>query len=216
MAEKLDLNELSSILDINTANIGNTDMKEKEVKFNKYRALPQFGPFLLTIACNSENKFSNDVSLNASIQLKNYINSYWKYGDDPKYNESLTFDKEQIIVISNEDKNYIRQNILEGVIYIVGKENVKILKQFNQCVKKILKSDYKNIWSNAFVDCIIKCFNSQNQKIIYAGIMLLYQLSKIYQFEDKQKEYNEVLIKIFFKSFQITIPDLLKTEEVSI
>ena len=243
MAEKLDLNELSSILDINTANIGNTDMKEKEVKFNKYRALPQFGPFLLTIACNSENKFSNDVSLNASIQLKNYINSYWKYGDDPKYNESLAFDKEQIIVISNEDKNYIRQNILEGVIYIVGKENVKILKQFNQCVKKILKSDYKNIWSNAFVDCIIKCFNSQNQKIIYAGIMLLYQLSKIYQFEDKQKEYNEVLIKIndkilffmneckniknnveamvmyklikiFFKSFQITIPDLLKTEEV--
>ena len=243
MAEKLDLNELSSILDINTANIGNTDMKEKEVKFNKYRALPQFGPFLLTIACNSENKFSNDVSLNASIQLKNYINSYWKYGDDPKYNESLAFDKEQIIVISNEDKNYIRQNILEGVIYIVGKENVKILKQFNQSVKKILKSDYKNIWSNAFVDCIIKCFNSQNQKIIYAGIMLLYQLSKIYQFEDKQKEYNEVLIKIndkilffmneckniknnveamvmyklikiFFKSFQITIPDLLKTEEV--
>ena len=136
MAEKLDLNELSSILDINTANIGNTDMKEKEVKFNKYRALPQFGPFLLTIACNSENKFSNDVSLNASIQLKNYINSYWKYGDDPKYNESLAFDKEQIIVISNEDKNYIRQNILEGAIYIVGKENVKILKQFNQCVKK--------------------------------------------------------------------------------
>ena len=243
MAEKLDINELCSILDINIANIGNTDMKEKEIKFNKYRALPQFGPLLLTIACNSENKFSNDVSLNASIQLKNYINSYWKYGDDPKYNESLAFDKEQIIVISNEDKNYIRQNILEGVIYIVGKENVKILKQFNQCVKKILKLDYKNIWSNAFVDCIIKCFNSQNQKIIYAGIMLLYQLSKIYQFEDKQKEYNEVLIKIndkilffmneckniknnveamvmyklvkiFFKSFQITIPDLLKTEEV--
>jgi hypothetical protein len=241
MAEKLDINKLCSILDITA--IGNANAKEIEDKFSKYKTLPQFGPLLLTIACNNENKFSNEISLNASIQLKNYINSYWRYGDDPEINQSLSFDNEQIVVISNEDKNYIRQNILEGIIYIVGKENIKILKQFNQCVKKILKLDYKSIWRNAFNDCIIKCFNSQDQKIIYSGIMLLYQLSKIYQYEDKLNEYNEILtkindkiiffmneckniknnvealvmykfIKIFFKSFQISIPDILKTEEV--
>ena len=177
MAEKLDINKLCSILDITA--IGNANAKEIEDKFSKYKTLPQFGPLLLTIACNNENKFSNEISLNASIQLKNYINSYWRYGDDPEINQSLSFDNEQIVVISNEDKNYIRQNILEGIIYIVGKENIKILKQFNQCAKKILKLDYKSIWRNAFNDCIIKCFNSQDQKIIYSGIMLLYQLSKI-------------------------------------
>jgi hypothetical protein len=120
-----------------------------------------------------------------------------------------------------------------------------VLKQFNQCVKKILKFDYKTRWKDAFVDCLIKCFNSNNQKIIYAGIMLFYQLSKLYQYEDEKnlKVYNEVLIKIndrilffmneckninnnveamvmyklikiFFKSFQGNMPELLQTEDI--
>ena len=243
MAETLDLNELASILDLTGKD--NNQIKECEDKFLKYKALPHFGPLLLTIALNSENKFPETISHNASIQLKNYINSYWKYGSNPETNKSLCFDNEKIIIISDEDKNFIRTKILEGVIYIVEKENVKILKQFNQCVKKILKLDYKDIWNNSFVECLIKCFNTQNQKIIYAGIMLLYQLSKLYQYEDKENMaiYNEVLVKIndkilffmnecknlnnnveamvmykliriFFKSFQGYIPDLLKTEQI--
>ena len=238
MAETLDINKLSSILDLSLYD--NNQIKECEAKFEKYKSLPQFGPLLLTISCNSENRFSENISQNASIQLKNYINLYWKNTPD-----SEVIKEEQIIVISDEDKNYIRNKILEGIIYIVEKENLQVLKQFNQCVKKILQLDYDKIWKNNFVECVIKCFDSQNQKIIYAGIMLLYQLSKIYQYEEKkkQKEYNDVLIKIndkiiffinecknlknnveamviykfikiFFKSFQGYIPELLKTEEV--
>lgn len=41
MAEKLDLNELSSKLDINKTRIGNTNMKQNEDKFNKYRSVPK-------------------------------------------------------------------------------------------------------------------------------------------------------------------------------
>ena len=244
MAETLDLNKISLILDITGKD--NAQIKECEEKFSKYKSLPNFGPLLFTLAINRDNQYSENISLNASIQLKNYINSSWRYGHDEEINKVLCFDKEQnIIIISDEDKNFIRNNILDGIIYIVEKENVKILKQFIQCVKKILKLDFKDIWNNTFIDCIIKCFNSQNQKVIYAGILLLFQLSKLFQFEGKeqQKIYNEVLIKInnkllyfmneckglknnveamvvyklikiFFKSFQAEIPELFKTEEV--
>lgn len=243
MAEVLDLNKLSFVLDITGKD--NTSIKECEEKFSIYKSLPKFGPLLLLLACNKDNQYPETISLNAAIQLKNYINSYWKYTNDPNINEQLCFDNEQIIIISEEDKNFIKNNILEGVVYIVEKENVKILKQFNQCVKKILKLDYKEKWNTNFVECIIKCFESNNQKQIYAGIMLLYQLSKLFQFEDaqNQKIYNEVLIKvnnkllffineckglknnveamviyklikIFFKSFQTDIPELFQKEEV--
>ena len=200
MAESLDINKLASILS-NITDIDNEKRKENEKIFEKVKTLPKLGPFLLTIACNKDNLFKETVSHQAAIQLKNYIRSYWKYGPDEEKNLSFRFEDEEIIVISEEDKNFIRNNILEGLIYIVEKENIQILKQFNQCIKKLLKLDYNNCWNNNYINCIIKCINTQNQKVIYAGIILLFQLSKLFQFEDKeqQKNYNEVLIKINHK-----------------
>ena len=243
MAEILDLNKISSILDINVTD--NTIIKQIEENFTKYKSLPKFGPLLLTIGINRDNQYSEVIAFNAAIQLKNYINSYWRYGNDEKENQQLSFDNEKIIVISEEDKNFIRSQILEGVVYIVDKENISILKQFNQCVKKILKFDYKMKWKADFVQAIIKCFDSKNQKQIYAGIMLLYQLSKLFEYEDaeNQKIYNEVLIKIndkllfflneckklnnnveamvvyklikiFFKSFQSEIPETFQNKDI--
>ena len=196
MSEPLDINKVSSFLDLTGKDTA--QIKECEEKFEQYKSLPQFGPLLLTISCNKEGQFLENVSLSAAIQLKNYINSNWKFGDNAEENKSLCFENTPIIVISKEDKNFIRNNILEGMVYIVEKENVKVLKQFCQCVKKILKLDYTNNWKNNFDEFLIKCFNTPNQKVIYAGILLLYQLSKLFQFEDKehQKIYNEVLIKI--------------------
>ena len=54
-------------------------------------------------------------------------------------NKQIIFDEEEIIVISKEDKDYIRTNILDAVIYSVNTENGKVLKQLNPCVKKIIK-----------------------------------------------------------------------------
>lgn len=198
MEESLDLNKLVYILDKTVNGKDNEQRKECENRFLKYKSLPNFGPLLLFIACDKDNQYGHDISLHAAIQLKNYINSYWRFGNNEKMNKQLCLDNEQIIIISDDDKNIIRNNILEGVICIVEKGFIKILKQFNQCVKKILKLDYFDIWNNKFIDFIIKCFDSQNQNIIIAGIMLFYQLSKIFEFEDKKplENYNEVLIKV--------------------
>ena len=153
----------------------------------------------MKITCNLEQKYSKEIELNAAIQLKNYINSNWKFTNDHNHNQQLIIeDDDIIIVISNEDKDYIKNNIVDSLIYFVTKENVKVLKQLNQCIKKMLKFEIDN-WLEHYLSKIITCFTSGNQKQIYAGIILLHQLSKIYEYEREEKieiYHNTVINKL--------------------
>ena len=188
----LDIYMLSSILKVNYIDI--KTLRENEEKNNYYKTLPNYSSLLLQIACDYNKEFSEETSLNAAIQLKNYINSYWKNKPNKNINK-------EDIIINEEDKNYLRLKILDAVIYIIEKDNIKILKQFNQCVKKILKYDFKekNIaYNKDFMNKVVYCLNSNNLKQIYAGIILFYQLSKIFEFdsEDNQKIYDIELNKV--------------------
>ena len=192
-SNEIDLQKLCFILDPNNSKTPEQN-KECYNLYLNYTSLPRFGPILLSLACNKEEKVSSTISQNASIQLKNYVNDNWKFTNDNEYNKQLIFkEDERIIIISDEDKNYIRKNILEGILYAVEKENIKILKHFTQCVKKILNLDYKDLWQNDFMNFVLNCLNSQNQNQIYAGITLFFQLSKIYEFQDDENQliYNE-------------------------
>ena len=235
----LNISMISSVLKVNYIDI--KTLRENEEKNNYYKTLPNYSPLLLQIACDFNKEFSEEISLNAAIQLKNYINLYWKN----KPNKNINKDD---ILINEEDKQYLRIKILDAVIFIIEKDNIKILKQFNQCVKKILKYDFKekNIsYNKDFMNKVVFCLNSNNLKQIYAGIILFYQLSKIFEFdnEENQKIYdielNKVnnyllsslykcedinnslqaqfaykILKIFFGSFQGAIPELFTKEEI--
>jgi len=190
MNAQLNIDQLAEIFNIN---IPNTEqIKKNEFLFTKYQTYPKFAPLLLEICCDLKKKYSNEVELNAAIQLKNFINSNWKFINNESYNKNLVFDDEKIIIINDDDKNYIRNNIIDAVIYIIGIENAKILKQLNQCIKKILKFDFENLWHEDYMKKVINCFISNNEKQTYAGIILFHQLSKLYEYEDSEKQsiYN--------------------------
>ena len=106
----LNIDELAQILDINISNT--EEIKKNEILFTKYKTFPKFAPFLLEISCDINKKYSPLIELNSSIQLKNFINSYWKFTNNELYNKSLVFDDEIIIIINDEDKSYIRNNII--------------------------------------------------------------------------------------------------------
>ena len=242
MEDKFILNEsiLSSVLQVN--NIDISTLRENQKKTNYFKTLPSYSPLLLNISCNFNNIYSSEVSLNAAIQLKNYIKSYWK--NDAK---EIKINNEDIIIINQEDKSYIRNKLLEAIIYIIEIENKTILKQYNQCIQTILKYDFKkNLTENKdFINKIIACLSSKNLKQIYAGIILFGQLSKIFEFdnEESQKLYNDELIKvnnylllslyecknineitqanfaykiikIFFRGFQGAVPELFIQENI--
>ena len=120
----LDISKLSSILQVNS--IDTKTLRENEAKNNYYKTLPNYSPLLLTISCNNNKEFPEEICLNAAIQLKNYINSYWRNSENKK---NINNNDSEYIVINEEDKKYIRIKILEAVVYIVNIENIKILKQ---------------------------------------------------------------------------------------
>ena len=238
----LNINLLASALQINSIDI--KTLRENEERIKYYKTLKNYSPLLLYIASNVNKEFSDEISLHAAIQLKNFINSYW---DNFPTNNNNNANEENII-INEEDKNYIREKILDSVKYIVEIRNNKILKQLNQCVKKIFKYDYKKNntdYIKFFMNKVIDYLQKKDLNQIYAGIILFHQLSKIYEFdnEEKQKIYNQELIKvndyllsslyeckdinnliqaqfaykiikIFFKSFQGSIPELFVQEKI--
>ena len=242
MEDKITINAsiLSSVLQVN--NIDLYTLRENEKKNNYYKTLPNYSPLLLMISCNLNKEYTPEISLNAAIQLKNYIKSFWKNSENV-INISSTED----IIINKEDKEYIRTKIIEAIIYVIEIENLAVLKQYKQCIKTILKYDFKKekIENKEFMNKIILCLSSKNLKQIYAGIILFGQLSKIFEFdnEESQKIYNDELIKvnnyllsslyeckdineniqanfaykmikIFFRSFQGAIPELFTEEKI--
>ena len=242
MEEKISLNAsmLSSVLQVN--NIDIYTLRENEKKTNYYKTLPNYSPILLIISCNINKEYSPEISLNAAIQLKNYIKSFWKNNEN-----EININSSEDIIINKEDKEYIRTKILEAVIYVIEIENLPVLKQYKQCIKVMLKYDFKKdkIENKEFMNKIISCLSSKNIKQTYAGIILFGQLSKIFEFdnEESQKIYNDELIKvnnyllsslyqctdineniqanfaykmikIFFRSFQGAIPELFTQEQI--
>ena len=220
--------QLSSVLQIN--NIDNKTRHNNEILLNNYKKYQNYSSLLLEIACNNQHQFSNEISLNAAIQLKNFISSSWKV--------------EPPIVNVNE-KNTLRMNLLDAIIFSIESEDFIILKQFNQCIKEILKRDFEEKFIKQYLDKVLNCLASKNLKQIYAGIILFFQFSKIFEFDEEKNEnlYKDELtslnkylllslyeckdinnpiqaqfaykiLKIYFKIFQDIIPKLFSTEEI--
>jgi hypothetical protein len=184
----------------------------------------------------------SEVQLNAAIQLKNYIVNYWKFGENTEINKSLLFDcEDEVLIISNDNKEAIRTNILQALLHT---NTHLVIKQLNQSVKKILKYDFKDKWTS-FTQTVLGFFNTGDDKNIYTGIIAFHQLSKIYEFEtgDYKKAYNASfdaiqpylisfldkllgnlqndqaalicykIIKIFFKSIQLEVSQSIMKSE---
>ena len=112
-------------------------------------------------------------------------------------------EEKPIIIISNNEKDYIRNNILNGVLNCINKKNLKILKQLTQSIKKILNFDFEKIWKDNFISTVIEFLDSNDQLKVYSGIVIYHQLSKIYQHErEERKKIFRVFITLFHYRFK--------------
>lgn len=143
----------------------------------EYKLLTGFGPGLLEISYNEG--FSKEINQNAAVQLKNYVAQFWKY-----QGEEVTSEDEQIIVITNLDKEFIKATMLKVLPFIKIKANFKL---YIQAIYKILKYDHS--WGE-FLPIIIDYLKSMDLFLILCGVTAFYQLSKRYEFEiDSKKDF---------------------------
>jgi len=173
----IDIDTLSKYLSVKLTT--QEQLKENEKMINQLQNQPGYIKACLTLACNIENKYSEEVCLNAAIQLKNSIIENWKSNK-----------------INLEEKSFIKASIIDSILYTINKEDLKKLRIFNQCLKNILKSDFLNDdFRNEFINKLKQFFDSKNQNMIYAGIISFYQLSKLYEVENESQgliEYHKI------------------------
>ena len=174
----VDIDFLAKNLSMNF--ISQQQLKENERIINQMQNEPGYLKACLTLACNIENKYSDEISLNAAIQLKNSISQNWNS------------DK-----INLEEKAFIRNNIIDSNLYAINKEDLKKSRIFNQCLKNILKTDFSNgEFKDEFINQLKRYFDSKNQNMIYTGIISYYQLSKLFEIENETNDLIE-----YYKTF---------------
>lgn len=161
---------------------------------------------MLRISADTNNPF--EIQQNASIQLKNFVKSYWKFGENSQINMSLLYEEdEKIIVISENDKAFMRDNIFEAFL---SNQSKLIRKQYCECIKKIAKFELSNKFS-FIIDKIIECFNSNEDEKIFAGIIIFYTIAKTFSLDsgDLKTPYVAAFQKVhdYLLNF---IPNLLE------
>ncbi|XP_069037868.1 importin-7 isoform X3 [Lepisosteus oculatus] len=104
------------------------------------------------------------------IYLKNMVTQYWSEGEGTSGEAPAT-------TIPEEDRQFIRDNIVEAIIH--SPERIRV--QLTTCIHHMIKHDYPGKWT-AIVDKI--GFYLQSDSNAWLGILLcLYQLVKNYEYK---------------------------------
>ncbi|MBN3288989.1 IPO7 protein, partial [Polypterus senegalus] len=103
------------------------------------------------------------------IYLKNMVTQYWNEGE-PSAGEIFT--------IPDEDRQCIRENIVEAIIQ--SPELIRV--QLTTCIHHMIKHDYPNKWT-AIVDKIGFYLQSDNSACWLGILLCLYQLVKNYEYK---------------------------------
>lgn len=124
------------------------------------------------------------------IYLKNMITQHWP-------NREPTPGEQPPFTIPDEDRQWIRENIVEAIIH--SPELIRV--QLTTCIHHIIKHDYPGCWT-ALVDKIGFYLQSDNSACWLGILLCLYQLVKNYEY--KKPEERSPLVA----AMQIFLPML--------
>lgn len=122
-----------------------------------------------------------DINLAASIQLKNMCERYWRYKD---------FEMGNKILIHEDEKNYVRENLVK----VLGQSCTKqVLKQIVAAVRYVGEIDFPQQWPQALDDCKT-LMGSDSEEAIYSGLCVLKSLIARFEFEFEERRGDLHLI----------------------
>lgn len=92
---------------------------------------------------------------------------------------------EDVFVVSNEDKEFIRNNIIEAIMK--KKTNKFIYKQLLQAFKFMTAEDFKEKCDPQIINQIVEILNSDDLRCVEMGVKLIRKLIKNYEYRSEQK-----------------------------
>merc|ERR1712032_308855 len=213
MGIPMDINSLKQALNLSLSS-DKTERQTNEQIIFKAREVNGFCYSMLQIANDSTTPFG--VQQNALIQFKNIVCKNWKYGADENMNKSLRFgEEEKIIVINEDEKDFIRKNIFSTYTAMTKK---LLRKQLSECIRKISKLELSDKFA-FIIDEILASFSSGEDNKIFAGIEVFYNISRIYSFESEN--YKMPYLNAFNKlndhllNFAVGLLDKMNNSEAS-
>ena len=118
------------------------------------------------------------------MQLGQCIDYHWKYFSAEQA-EKISVSGFQYIILSDNDKNYVRTNIISKMFEC---ESRPILKQYIRSIIQICRYDYPDKWPS-LLDDISNALQSGNEKGVLTGCIALFCLAKKYEYElDEQRQ----------------------------
>ena len=132
-------------------------------------------PALLELS--SSNQQGVDVA--AAVQLGILVETHWKFVSEDQA-KNITLAGFQFVILSEEDKQIIRDNI---VVKMYHQTNRAIIKQYLRAITTIARMDYPSKWQSLLTRDIAQALGTKEDQATLTGLMALFCVCKKYEFE---------------------------------
>ncbi|XP_071505004.1 LOW QUALITY PROTEIN: importin-7-like [Diadema antillarum] len=150
------------------------DMRETaEKQLDEVHKIIGFTPTLLCSVMEESHPFP--VRQAGVIYLKNMVTQFWQQREAETPVEPIPFS------IHENDKNFIRDNIIKAIISLPELLRVQLCV----CLSTILKQDYPGKWDSV-VPTIVQYISSDDTSVWFGGFLSVYQLVKNYEFKQPE------------------------------
>ena len=146
---------------------------------------PDYCSGLLEVS--ADRTIDPNLSLAAGVQLGQCVDYHWKYFNAEQA-EKISTSGFRYIILSEDDKNYVRTNIVSKMFEC---ENRLIQKQYIRSIITICRYDYPEKWPT-ILDDISNALQSGNEQGILTGCIALFCLTKKYEYE--MEESRQIMI----------------------
>jgi hypothetical protein len=159
----------------------NNELRKKAEKY-VYESMKMSGftSAMLHISTNEKsNKGGNGkITQAAAIQFKNMSQTHWRFRDDTHARDACV-DGFRFIIIGEEDKMFVRDNILELILQCKDDD---VVRQLNYAVECIVRTDFPDKWPS-LGEQIRAYIHTEDETKILLGLESLKSVCKRYEFE---------------------------------
>ncbi|KAK6763759.1 hypothetical protein RB195_024189 [Necator americanus] len=139
-----------------------------------------FTPQLLNIVC--DGSIAEPVRQAAVIYFKNAVVRLWEV-DEEAGEKSGNLD----VCLADNDKALIKEGILDAVC--AASESLRT--QLCIAVQQIIRMDFPDRWPQFIAQLTTKLSNPPDASVLSAGLLMLYRLSKVYEFK-RNKDRDDI------------------------
>lgn len=135
-----------------------------------------------------------DVTQAAAIQFKNMTEIHWRFKSET-HAKGIVVEGFRFIIIQDEDKDYIRSNIMSMLLNVT---NSSVRSQLTYAVECIVRIDFPEKWPSLIMEVKTFIDSSEESKIV-TGLEALKSICKRYEFEygTNRNPLEEIVENIF-------------------